>query len=430
MKSKKEVMELSDDKFIEWCIGVCPKISSKNIQNIGLNIFRDIVKKYYNPLVYPLEVYPLEVYPLEVYPHERCNIVGNDKLLMVGAYPLNPSGFEKLLDYGIDVFVNLAPEPYEYKLPTNKIIIHEPVAKGKFLSHAKAKIILDRLLQFHKEKKKIYIHCHGGHGRAGTMMALLIGKLKRLNAAEAIKLVEEGHSTRIDTSKSYIPTPETNVQVQFLINELGLPEGVPRPDRSDTSWMKTKKAPIQITNLDTSNTIYFYTDTEYKEFSNFYKSPITIKIGNGSLSETVLCDTVEHCYQAQKFMGPNATKDDLEYAKLIATQSTPNKAFILAKQQHKGGYAWVNILNEQIKKYKAKGVKMRSDWDDVKVDVMRQLLIEKFKNPTLKKLLLSTKNKIIHEHTNRDKFWGDNLDGSGKSMLGKLLMEIRDNLKK
>lgn len=175
--------------------------------------------------------------------------------------------------------------------------------------------------------------------------------------------------------------------------------------------------------------LYFYdvydAKSEYKEFSNFYKSSITIKIGN----ENVLCDTVEHCFQAQKFMGPNATKDDLEYAKLIATQSTPNKSFILAKQQKKGGYAWVNILNKQIDEYKAKGVKMRSDWDSVKVDVMRQLLIKKFENPTLKKLLLSTKNKIIHEHTHRDNFWGDGGDGSGKSWLGKLLMEIRSSLK-
>ena len=181
--------------------------------------------------------------------------------------------------------------------------------------------------------------------------------------------------------------------------------------------------------------LYFYDvydkNSEYKEFSNFYKSPISLKIGK----ETVLCDTVEHCFQAQKFMGPNATKDDLEYAKLIATQSTPNKSFILAKQQKKGGYAWVNILNKYIEEYKAKGVKMRSDWDSdngaVKIDVMRQLLIKKFENPILKKLLLSTKNKIIHEHTplGRDHFWGDGGDGSGKSWLGKLLMEIRSSLK-
>lgn len=32
------------------------------------------------------------------------------------------------------------------------------------------------------------------------------------------------------------------------------------------------------------------------------------------------------------------------------------------------------------------------------------------------------------EHTANDSYWGDGGDGSGKNMLGRILMEIRDKI--
>jgi predicted NAD-dependent protein-ADP-ribosyltransferase YbiA (DUF1768 family) len=37
---------------------------------------------------------------------------------------------------------------------------------------------------------------------------------------------------------------------------------------------------------------------------------------------------------------------------------------------------------------------------------------------------------MIIEHTKNDNYWADGGDGSGKNMLGKILMEIRDELTK
>ena len=49
-------------------------------------------------------------------------------------------------------------------------------------------------------------------------------------------------------------------------------------------------------------------------------------------------------------------------------------------------------------------------------------------HPKLKKVLLDTGDRKIVEHTKRDSYWGDGGDGSGKNMLGILLMKLRSEL--
>jgi ribA/ribD-fused uncharacterized protein len=75
-------------------------------------------------------------------------------------------------------------------------------------------------------------------------------------------------------------------------------------------------------------------------------------------------------------------------------------------------------------------VKIRPDWERVKVDVMRVCLEQKFsdRNPELKQKLIETGDKYLEE-TNYwgDKFWGV-YKGVGQNMLGELQMEIRTKL--
>jgi ribA/ribD-fused uncharacterized protein len=60
---------------------------------------------------------------------------------------------------------------------------------------------------------------------------------------------------------------------------------------------------------------------------------------------------------------------------------------------------------------------------------MREALRAKFtQNLDLKKILLETGDAILVEYTKNDNHWGDSGDGSGKNMLGKLLMEVREEL--
>ena len=75
-------------------------------------------------------------------------------------------------------------------------------------------------------------------------------------------------------------------------------------------------------------------------------------------------------------------------------------------------------------------VKLRSDWEDVKISVMKQIVEIKFSDPELMDKLIDTHPKQLIEGNNwNDRFWGV-CNGTGKNNLGKILMEVRNyNLK-
>jgi ribA/ribD-fused uncharacterized protein len=74
-------------------------------------------------------------------------------------------------------------------------------------------------------------------------------------------------------------------------------------------------------------------------------------------------------------------------------------------------------------------LKIRDDWESVKLDVMLTLLREKFKQPKFKSLLLSTDNEeLVEGNTWGDTFWGV-CNGKGENHLGKLLMKVREELR-
>ena len=72
----------------------------------------------------------------------------------------------------------------------------------------------------------------------------------------------------------------------------------------------------------------------------------------------------------------------------------------------------------------------RSDWEQVKEDVMHKALLAKFtQHEELYRLLLGTKDRALVEHTKNDSYWGDGGDGTGKNRLGYLLMTVRETLR-
>jgi len=74
---------------------------------------------------------------------------------------------------------------------------------------------------------------------------------------------------------------------------------------------------------------------------------------------------------------------------------------------------------------------LREDWEWVKDQIMREAVLAKFRqHADLQTLLLSTGDAEIIEHTKNDAYWGDGGDGSGLNMLGRILMETRDQLRK
>lgn len=76
-----------------------------------------------------------------------------------------------------------------------------------------------------------------------------------------------------------------------------------------------------------------------------------------------------------------------------------------------------------------RSVPIRGDWEEVKDMIMLKALRAKFtQHEDIKKKLIGTGTAELIEHTTNDSYWADGGDGSGKNMLGKLLMQIREKL--
>jgi ribA/ribD-fused uncharacterized protein len=140
---------------------------------------------------------------------------------------------------------------------------------------------------------------------------------------------------------------------------------------------------------------FYLKDKEYGCFSNFAAYPIEVK--------GKVWPTSEHYFQAQKFAGT-------EHEEAIRLANSPMMAARMGRDRT---------------------VPLRSDWEALKDEVMREAIRAKFQqHQDLRQTLLATGNARIAEHTEKDSYWGDGGDGSGKNMLGRILMEIREELRR
>lgn len=177
--------------------------------------------------------------------------------------------------------------------------------------------------------------------------------------------------------------------------------------------------------------IYFYREDErpFGVFSNFFGR-------NNSNNFKLVLDnqcwpSVEHYFQAQKFLptGAEISEAQRKYADAIREARTANIAKVLASQKVGGGYVWRTQLNSLIEQSLSDGVRLRSDWEETKDQVMLTALREKFRqNPRLRFILLSTLDCTLVENSPHDAYWGCGSRGDGHNKLGKLLMQVRKEL--
>ncbi|MFA5485424.1 MAG: NADAR family protein [Candidatus Pacearchaeota archaeon] len=87
-------------------------------------------------------------------------------------------------------------------------------------------------------------------------------------------------------------------------------------------------------------------------------------------------------------------------------------------------------IDSSTAKRKGRQVALRQDWEDIKDEVMYQVVKDKFsRNVILKNRLLDTKNEeLVEGNTWNDTYWGV-CRGRGKNMLGKILMRVREELR-
>jgi ribA/ribD-fused uncharacterized protein len=142
-------------------------------------------------------------------------------------------------------------------------------------------------------------------------------------------------------------------------------------------------------------TINFYrVGDEFGLFSNFAPYPIEVD-GN-------TWPTTEHYFQAQKFPGN-------DHAEAIRREPSPMIAARMGRDRSKP---------------------LRPDWEQAKDDIMRTAVRAKVAQyAEVRAALIETGDAQLVEHTKNDAYWGDGGDGSGKNMLGIILMEIRDEMR-
>ena len=126
----------------------------------------------------------------------------------------------------------------------------------------------------------------------------------------------------------------------------------------------------------------------------------------------------------------NFTLVDIEYNGII--YPSVEHAYVSAKSNDlnfKLKCSDRNVTSGQVKRLGRK-IEIIPEWDNIKLDVMRNLLEIKFNIEPFKTLLKNTGNVYIQEGNNwNDVFWGVCLKtGKGKNHLGHILMDIRRNL--
>ncbi|XP_028790230.1 riboflavin biosynthesis protein PYRR, chloroplastic isoform X2 [Neltuma alba] len=155
-----------------------------------------------------------------------------------------------------------------------------------------------------------------------------------------------------------------------------------------------------------SSIIFFYkTWDPYGAFSNFSPHPIQMPDGNG---DYVTWFSVEHYYQAHKFVGVN---DPFAHncVERIKSAKSPEEAARIGRSMQRQRPDLV-----------------RPDWDNIKIEVMYRALKCKFSiYPHLNNMLISTAGSVLVEAAPHDLFWGGGRDGEGLNYLGRLLMQLR-----
>ena len=140
----------------------------------------------------------------------------------------------------------------------------------------------------------------------------------------------------------------------------------------------------------------------YNFLSNFYPAKIE--------HQGITYPTVEHYYVSMKVK--NDQQIDGKFITYIDCRE------LIAKMPNPA----------RVKQF-GKIIKVRRDWDDVKLDIMLWGVREKFKHTDLKDLLLSTGDQeLVEGNTWNDTYWGI-CRGEGQNNLGKILMKVRMELR-
>lgn len=295
--------------------------------------------------------------------------------------------------------------PYQYNENMKKYIHPFEIKDRKCPSNQNS------LLQFLKSIvhfSRLYVHCRGGHGRAGMVVACLL-RLHGLTSEEALREVYSAHQERTHMEARFrtMGSPQTKVQKHFVHSF-----------------------------LCEDNVVKFYDP----KGPNGYLSNLFI-CKKGFVFKGIRFDSVEKCFQWAKFnlpengltsYNPEVQEANKEYLAYLLLASTGAKVFQMGRVRKYSGFKeWrltsekaSPIINNIVEKYRDK-IRVREDWDDYRNIIMEQAVMAKFEqNLDLKQKLMNLQGYKIQEASPRDWYWGIGADGKGNNRLGEILMKL------
>jgi predicted NAD-dependent protein-ADP-ribosyltransferase YbiA (DUF1768 family) len=277
---------------------------------------------------------------------DRCSYFIED-ISLFGSYPTQEFA-DHLQGMGIEYFVDLTEDSdkniVKYQLGGDTKKINYPIRDKDIPDNTRtfSGFILT-LMEIIRNKKKLYVHCRGGHGRSGIVVACLIKLYYDIDVGKALDLTYECHQKRRVMRDRWrqLGSPQTVAQKKFV------------KDLFDQVYYNN-----------------YNIDNNY--MSNFYTAPMLVDIGG----KGVRFYNVDACYQAFK------AETDSEYVNMMANEINPRRA-------------------------KMAGLKnIGLEWYSRREIIMDKIMFEKFKqNPELRSKLLFTGLGEIVKISKRTSFW-------------------------
>lgn len=298
---------------------------------------------------------------------DRASYFINNRALF-GSFPTQQA-VNELESRGVKFFINLTNDNEKKITPykTTQNYISFPIPDRRIPQNWKKFSVfiikvsnIIRNLELGKEL--LYIHCKGGHGRSGVVVACLLCYIFNMKPYEALEHTTRSHSNRSVMREKW--------------RKIGSPQTVQQKDFVHKFF----------------NNLYFYRAyiVGYTAgFSNFTPHTVTI--------DGYVFPTAEAAIQAMK----NPT--DKNY---VESQIAARSAIISRNLGRK--------------------TKLRDDWEVVRKDLMKKIIKLKFdQHESIKKNLLNTGFRPIIQNTRIDSYWGIGNNGLGSNIFGEILSEIR-----
>lgn len=154
---------------------------------------------------------------------DNCSYFIKDKAIF-GSFPTQESVYE-LENEGVRYFVDLTDNEKEKRITsyiTKYTYINFPIKDNyiptDWIAFAVFILRITKIVRELRSKERLYIHCKGGHGRSGVVVASLLCTIFNLHPLEALEYTTKCHSNRSIMRDKWrkIGSPQTYLQKKFV----------------------------------------------------------------------------------------------------------------------------------------------------------------------------------------------------------------------